>query len=77
MKIKTISRDEEEFTRENSTDHFKTHYSKDPTIHQFEKPREYIRAYNSAKMNKIFAKPFVGALDGHTDTPLCKKNFKN
>lgn len=70
MKIKSISRDVEEFTRETIDDPNKEFYSKDPTLHKFERPREYIRAVNGAKLAKIYAKPFVGALDGHSDTPM-------
>lgn len=36
-------------------------------MHPFEKPREYTRAMNAAKLDRLFAKPFVAALDGHID----------
>jgi len=39
----------------------------DPAQHPFEKPREYTRALNAAKLDRLFAKPFVAALDGHID----------
>lgn len=39
----------------------------DPNMHPFEKPREYTRAMNAAKLDRLFAKPFVAALDGHID----------
>lgn len=68
MKIKSISRDVEDFTRETVNDHKKEFYSKDPTLHKFERPREYVRALNASKVTKIYAKPFLGALDGHSDT---------
>ena len=32
-----------------------------------EGPREYVRALNAVKLERVFAKPFVGSLDGHTD----------
>ena len=35
------------------------------TEHPFEAEREYTRALNSVKLEKVFAKPFLGALDGH------------
>lgn len=38
-----------------------------PVLHPFAKARERTRAMNAAKMDRMFAKPFVGALDGHTD----------
>jgi hypothetical protein len=38
------------------------------TEHPFEAEREYTRALNSVKLEKVFAKPFLGALDGHRHT---------
>lgn len=31
------------------------------------KPREYQRALVATKMDKIFAQPFLGAMNGHSD----------
>ena len=36
-------------------------------VNPFEVVREYQRALNATKLERVFAKPFVGALDGHTD----------
>lgn len=36
-------------------------------MHPFAKARERTRALNAAKMERIFAKPFVAALEGHID----------
>lgn len=36
-------------------------------MHPFEKPREYTRALNAAKLDRLFAKPFVAAFEGHID----------
>ena len=36
-------------------------------MHPFEKPREYTRALNAAKLDRLFAKPFVSAFEGHID----------
>lgn len=38
----------------------------DPNFHPLESLHEYLRSVNAAKLEKIFAKPFVGALE-HTD----------
>ena len=35
----------------------------DANIHPFQKAREYKRALNAAKLEKVFAKPFLEALD--------------
>ncbi|CAM9443508.1 unnamed protein product, partial [Phaeothamnion confervicola] len=71
MKIKTISRLEEDYTRDCKGDRVKIHRNLDPALHPFEKAREYTRALTAAKLEKMFAKPFVGALDGHTDGVFC------
>jgi WD repeat and SOF domain-containing protein 1 len=48
MKIKTISRSEEEFTRERSGDLMKSHRNLDPTIHPLERAREVRKNYNAS-----------------------------
>ena len=42
-----------------------------PDQHPFERAREYKRALNTVKLNKHFAKPFVGAMEGHLDGVQC------
>lgn len=39
----------------------------DPNLHPLEAAREYTRALNAVKLEKVFAKPFIGNLDGHRD----------
>ncbi|KIP10773.1 hypothetical protein PHLGIDRAFT_33686 [Phlebiopsis gigantea 11061_1 CR5-6] len=39
----------------------------DPLMHPFAKARERTRALNAAKIERIFAKPFVAALEGHME----------
>lgn len=43
----------------------------DPNLHPFAKPREYQRALTAAKLERMFAKPFVDALEGHNDGIYC------
>lgn len=43
----------------------------DPNLHPFEAAREYTRALNAVKLEKVFAKPFLGNLDGHRDGISC------
>mmetsp|Transcript_19198 Transcript_19198/g.31967 ORF Transcript_19198/g.31967 Transcript_19198/m.31967 type:complete len:470 (+) Transcript_19198:327-1736(+) len=71
MKFKTISRSEREHTRDRRDDIVRVQRNADPELHPFERAREYTRALNSAKLNKVFAKPLVGQLDGHTDGIWC------
>lgn len=35
--------------------------------HPFSRAREFQRAYNATKLNKIFSKPFLGTMEGHSD----------
>ena len=67
MKIKTISRSAASMTRERAGDIEKVMRNYDPSLHPFQRAREYKRAVNAAKMDRMFAKPFIGALDGHAD----------
>lgn len=40
----------------------------DPALHPFERAREYTRALNATKMERMFAQPFIGQLGkGHID----------
>lgn len=39
----------------------------DPLAHPFAKARERTRALNAAKIERMFAKPFVASLEGHID----------
>lgn len=43
----------------------------DPTLHPFEVCREYTRALNATKLERVFAKPFLASLDGHRDGVNC------
>ncbi|KNA15888.1 hypothetical protein SOVF_094180 [Spinacia oleracea] len=71
MKVKVISRSTDEFTRERSQDLQRVFRNYDPSLRPQEKAVEYVRALNAAKLEKIFARPFVGAMDGHIDAVSC------
>jgi DDB1- and CUL4-associated factor 13 len=60
VKIKTISRTEDSYTRECKGDVVKVFRNLDPALHPFEKAREYTRALQATKLDKVFAKPFLG-----------------
>lgn len=50
----------------------------DPSLHPFEVSREYTRALNATKLERVFAKPFLASLDGHRDGVNCMaKHTKN
>lgn len=67
MKVKTLSRNQADFTRERPTDLQPVARSTKPSLHPLEKAREYARAVNAVKLDKHFSKPLVGALEGHLD----------
>ncbi|XP_010927609.2 uncharacterized protein [Elaeis guineensis] len=77
MKVKVISRSTDEFTRERSQDLQKVFHNYDPNLRTQEKAVEYTRALNAAKLDKIFARPFIGAMDGHIDAVSCMAKNPN
>lgn len=77
MKVKVISRSTDEFTRERSQDLQRVFRNFDPNLRTQEKAVEYVRAVNAAKLEKIFARPFIGAMDGHIDAVSCMAKNPN
>lgn len=67
MKVKVISRSLDDHLPSSSTAPHPTQRNLDPSLHPFARAREYTRAVTAAKMDRMFAKPFVGALEGHQD----------
>ena len=67
MKVKMLKRDPLDCVRETKHDIHKIPRNYDPELHPFEMNREYTRALNAVKLERVFAKPFLGALDGHGD----------
>ena len=63
MKVKVINRSEVACTRERAEDVQQVHRNLDPQLHPFDKAKEYTRAVNAAKLERIFAKPFIAALE--------------
>lgn len=71
MKLKTISRSFEAETRGSKSEVVKVHKNADPKLHPFEGAREERRAVNAAKLDRVFAQPFLGAMADHTDGVYC------
>lgn len=68
MKVKALSRSQASTTRECSGDLRRQFRNLDPTSHPHQRAREYARAVTGAKLERMFAKPFVGSLgNGHMD----------
>ena len=60
MRVKTISRVEEDYTRERKSDRLRVHRNLDPELRPMQRAVEYKRALNAVKLDKTFAKPFAG-----------------
>ena len=43
----------------------------DPALHPFARPKEYQRTVVASKLERIFAKPLIANLDGHSDGVYC------
>lgn len=71
MKVKVLSRDAGDYERASKGDLHRIQTNVDPSQHPLEAAREYKRALNAVKLERVFAKPFVGQLSGHTDGIEC------
>eukprot|EP00347_Sterkiella_histriomuscorum_P000212 403376755 len=72
VKVKTICRNEKEYQKQTNNELLKVYRNPSKSVlHPFQKAREYQRALNAAKLEKIFAKPFIEALDDHSDGVTC------
>ncbi|CAK9437783.1 uncharacterized protein LODBEIA_P21610 [Lodderomyces beijingensis] len=68
MKVKTISRSSDTYVPVRNTQESPLPRNLNPALHPFERAREYTRALNATKLERMFAKPFMGQLgDGHRD----------
>jgi len=71
VKVKMLKRDPADHLRETKQDIHKLSRNYNPELHPFDVNREYVRAANAVKLERVFAKPFLGALDGHGDSVTC------
>lgn len=67
VKLNTITRTDKDFERDTKLDLHKVHRVYAPTAHPLQQAREFQRAVVAQKITKIFAKPFMDALSGHSD----------
>ncbi|CAH8530617.1 unnamed protein product [Heterobilharzia americana] len=67
MKVRMLSRNPSDFRRETADDIFKIPRNQSVTEHPFASEREYVRALNAAKLGRMMAKPFLGALEGTSE----------
>ncbi len=71
MKVKVLLRNHQDYVRQRKSDIHKLPRNLDPALHPLEGPREYVRALNATKLDRVFAKPFISSLSGHTDGVYC------
>ena len=71
MKVKVLCRNPQDYIRQTVSDIHRVPRNLNPALHPLEGPREYVRALNATKLDRVFAKPFVGSLAGHTDGVYC------
>ncbi|KAL3316595.1 DDB1- and CUL4-associated factor 13 [Cichlidogyrus casuarinus] len=67
MKVKVLSRNPKDYQRETIDDIHKMPKNPCETQHPLAVDREYVKALNAAKISKMMAKPFIGALEGTTE----------
>ncbi|KAJ6567685.1 WD40 repeat-like protein [Mycena vulgaris] len=67
MKIKVLQHDPAVHLPQRPGDPTPTSRNLDPLMHPFARARERTRALNAAKMDRMFAKPFIDSLEGHVD----------
>ena len=62
MKVKVLSRNPDDYQRETKFDIHKVPRNYAPQLHPFQPQREYVRALNATKLERVFAKPFIGII---------------
>ncbi|KAK9466950.1 WD40-repeat-containing domain protein [Lipomyces arxii] len=78
MKVKTLSRSSDVYLPSRNSEVSRLPRNLNPELHPFERAREYTRALNATKLERVFAAPFVGQLgNGHRDGVYClAKNIR-
>lgn len=73
-RVQVIARRAADFGRGNRSEALKIFKNTSPDLHPLSQDTEYVRAVRAAKMKKMFAKPFIGSLDGHSESvySLCR-----
>ena len=70
VKVNIISRSKLEWTKDRDGEVPRAHRNFDPKFNPLVKQTEYTRALRAAKLDQMFAKPFVAAMAGHHDTVI-------
>jgi len=75
FKLKVLSRNPDDYKRETKLDIHKAPQNPDTYLHPHAVEREYKRALNATKLDRVFAKPFLGGLEGHREGIECLAKF--
>lgn len=67
LDVQMITRRPGDFMRKTKNDIHKVFKNYDPKLHPHQLQREYQRALNATKLERVFAKPFIGNMSGHGD----------
>lgn len=67
MIIKTITHDYKKVCKERKGDLNKQKFINDPRYHPFAEEREYVKALNATKIERLLAKPFVHGFSDHLE----------
>ena len=67
VKINSITRTDRDHERETKMDIHKVNRVYNPIVHPLQQAREFQRAVVASKVGKMFAKPFLEAMSGHSD----------
>ncbi|CEO99183.1 hypothetical protein PBRA_001089 [Plasmodiophora brassicae] len=70
MKVKALTRASSDYVGR-SGDVYRLPRNASPAVHPFHREREYTRALQATKLDKIMAKPFLCAFDQHSDAVQC------
>ena len=73
VKVKVLARNPDHYVRGSNQEIDRVPRNLDPDLHPFEAAREYTKALNAVKLERVFAKPFLKSLDGHTDGVYCMR----
>ena len=73
VKVKVVARNPDHYVRGSNQEIDRVPRNLDPDLHPFEAAREYTKAMNAVKLERVFAKPFLKSLDGHTDGVYCMR----
>lgn len=68
VKVVPMARSDYNLVRQKVTDAHRRLYSSDEALNPNMRAVEYTRALTAAKLDRMFAKPFVAALEGHIDS---------